>query len=630
MLRAAAQSAQQQQQQVEEQAADEERRRSGSAASTSSSSSGSSGVAAATSLLDGLLHRSGSSAAETGLAASAQHKAAAEGQARNTAVDVKYKPFLDAWDRGFIEAEEEPEGYFMEVVQGQVPPELTGTLFRNGPGRFSVGGQPFQHPYDGDGFILSIAFKDGRAFFRSRFVRTAEYEAESAKQRVLFRGTFATQRPGGAASNAMDVYVKNTANTNVVHWGGRLWALFEAGQPYRLDPATLETQGLETLGGQVQPGLPFDLGAQAANEGFSSMVRGIHQRLGSAQHMPPELFNAGGDAVTAHPHVDSSTGRLVTFSYKVGPSIRQPPLPPWLGTELNFLELEADFSVAAQRTFHLAGFAFLHDMAVTPNYYVVFQNPVTVDNLPYILGRAPAAACVRWVEGKPTLLHLIPRPGRTDAEGRPLEARTFTLPPLFIFHHANAYEADDGQRIVVDSIHYDSLPAVGREALAEQQIDPDVAFRSRLRRVEVDLRTVVQRITGSFDEYLEMVAINETRFGRPHRYVYGYNSVFDVPQIGIAKIDMEGRQVSLYRPGHQHFLLEPKFVPRPGGTREDDGWLLSVGFHSGTQESFLVILDAQQLEAGPVATLRFRRPVPSGLHGCWTSEYYGPHGMQPN
>jgi all-trans-8'-apo-beta-carotenal 15,15'-oxygenase len=38
---------------------------------------------------------------------------------------------------------------------------------------------------------------------------------------------------------------------------------------------------------------------------------------------------------------------------------------------------------------------------------------------------------------------------------------------LFVFHHANAYE--EGQRVIVDSIHYDSLPAVGREALAEQQ-----------------------------------------------------------------------------------------------------------------------------------------------------------------
>lgn len=47
------------------------------------------------------------------------------------------------------------------------------------------------------------------------------------------------------------------------------------------------------------------------------------------------------------------------------------------------------------------------------------------------------------------------------------------------------------------------------------------------------------------------------------------------------QVDVEGRRVSLYRPGHQQFLLEPKFVPRPGATEEDDGWLLSVGFHSG-------------------------------------------------
>jgi hypothetical protein len=54
-------------------------------------------------------------------------------------------------------------------------------------------------------------------------------------------------------------------------------------------------------------------------------------------------------------------------------------------------------------------------------------------------------------------------------QGRPLEARCFTAPPLFIFHHANAYETDGGRRLIIDSIHYDSLPAVGREALVEQQ-----------------------------------------------------------------------------------------------------------------------------------------------------------------
>lgn len=59
---------------------------------------------------------------------------------------------------------------------------------------------------------------------------------------MLFRGTFATQRAGGAAANAGDLYIKNSSNTNVSYFAGRLWSLFEAGQPYRLNPRTLETE----------------------------------------------------------------------------------------------------------------------------------------------------------------------------------------------------------------------------------------------------------------------------------------------------------------------------------------------------------------------------------------------------
>lgn len=39
-----------------------------------------------------------------------------------------------------------------------------------------------------------------------------------------------------------------------------------------------------------------------------------------------------------------------------------------------------------------------------------------VDNASYVSGKAAAAACVRWVPDTPTLLHLIPRPGRVDAQ----------------------------------------------------------------------------------------------------------------------------------------------------------------------------------------------------------------------
>jgi len=38
-----------------------------------------------------------------------------------------------------------------------------------------VNGQRIHHPFDGDGMISAIAFRDGRAHFRNRFVRTAAY-----------------------------------------------------------------------------------------------------------------------------------------------------------------------------------------------------------------------------------------------------------------------------------------------------------------------------------------------------------------------------------------------------------------------------------------------------------------------
>ena len=37
---------------------------------------------------------------------------------------------MDEWDKGFVDGEEEREGYWMELVKGAVPAELEGTLLR--------------------------------------------------------------------------------------------------------------------------------------------------------------------------------------------------------------------------------------------------------------------------------------------------------------------------------------------------------------------------------------------------------------------------------------------------------------------------------------------------------------------
>lgn len=557
----------------------------------------------------------------------------------NISVDPKYKPFLDAWDMSFVDTDEDPDGYYVDVVEGSIPEEITGTFFRNGPNRFVLDrdnptSAAVQHPYDGDGFLASLSIKNGKAFFRSRFVKTVEFEAEYEAKKVLFRGTFATQRQGGTRRNVGDLYVKNTANTNVVCYNSNLWALFEAGQPYKIDPYTLQTLGLDTMDGNVSVGLPFDLGSENANNTMALMVRRAQmfgEEYFSNNPLQDELTMPGGDAVTAHPHHDPATNRLVTFSYKIRPGflssqtvLDQLARGAPLFTEIRFMEFNSDspghVSLCSDRSYQLPGFAFLHDFALTKSYYIIFQNPVTVDNVPYILGKAPAASCVRWVSDTSTVLHLIPRDPSSSKK-----VQKFELPPAFVFHHANAYE--EGNNVVIDSIHYKSLPAVGREALPEQGIDPNVAFNSKLKRVEIDTESGIVHTRSICDEYLEMPSVSPYSFGQKHRFVYGYKSDFDMRMIGVAQVDINSSQVSSWFPGPGQFLLEPRFIPRPNSLRDEDaadGWIIAQYFEADTARSEIVLFDAQRIEEGPICRMALRKPLPSALHGCWTDQFFGP------
>ena len=60
--------------------------------------------------------------------------------------------------------------------------------------------------------------------------------------------------------NALKVDIKNSANTQVISFGGKVLALFEAGLPHQLDPKTLKTIGEDTLGGVLKKGIPVKLG----------------------------------------------------------------------------------------------------------------------------------------------------------------------------------------------------------------------------------------------------------------------------------------------------------------------------------------------------------------------------------
>ena len=142
-------------------------------------------------------------------------------------------------------------------VRGVVPAELQGTFYRNGPGRLERDGHRVHHPFDGDGMIAAMRFENGSVCLSNRFVRTEGWLAEEKAGKVLYRGVFGSQKPGGRLANAFDLRLKNIANTNVVCLGDQLLALWEAAEPHALDPRSLETRGLSRLDGVLKKGEAF-------------------------------------------------------------------------------------------------------------------------------------------------------------------------------------------------------------------------------------------------------------------------------------------------------------------------------------------------------------------------------------
>jgi carotenoid cleavage dioxygenase-like enzyme len=83
--------------------------------------------------------------------------------------------------------------------------------------------------------------------------------------------------------------------------------------------------------------------------------------------------------------------------------------------------------------------------------------------------------------------------------------------------------------------------------------------------------------------------------------------------------DEASDKLDFYYAGPNSSPEEPSFVPRSADAPEGDGWLLTMVGRRAENRTDLVILDAKQLGAGPVATIKFPCRVHEGFHGIWVS-----------
>jgi len=87
----------------------------------------------------------------------------------------------------------------------------------------------------------------------------------------------------------------------------------------------------------------------------------------------------------------------------------------------------------------------------------------------------------------------------------------------------------------------------------------------------------------------------------------------------VAAFDVTAGKSEVWRYGSDILAEEHVFVPRPGSTSADDGWLVGTLLDARTQRSGIAILDAQHVEDGPLAQAWLPYAVPLGFHGTFAA-----------
>lgn len=141
----------------------------------------------------------------------------------------------------------------MRLVHGRAPADLTGTLFRNGPGKFRRPGGSATHWFDGDGLMRAFRVNDGQVTLEARFADTPKRRWESEIDAVVTPG-FGT--PGDARARIGSNDDANAANTAVMVAGDEVWALWEGGAPMAMAASDLSTKRFVTLRDDLK-GMPF-------------------------------------------------------------------------------------------------------------------------------------------------------------------------------------------------------------------------------------------------------------------------------------------------------------------------------------------------------------------------------------
>lgn len=464
----------------------------------------------------------------------------------------------------FTPVAEEMQADSLLVEQGLIPEDLYGMYIVNGPCQRYKPKNKY-HYYDGDGMPHAIYLKDGKAHYKSKWVKTQTYNAESELQENKWPGLcgpYDFDLPYGP--------IKDNSNTDIIFFAGKLLSLwYMAGKPYSIDPLTLDTLGAEDFDGKLTHNL------------------------------------------SAHSKVDLRTGELIHFNYQD----EAPYMSYGVCNASGELIHDVPIDIPGPRSPHDIGmtsnYSILHDLPYFHDVELLKTKKKRVlhfhDDMPARFGVIPRfgnSSDVHWFEAKPCyILHIVnsweennevimigcrqPSPGgRREAIDGPLASQLAERRRVHELHEWR-FNLDTGET-------------------TERTLD---TLNSEFPTINILYRGVKNRF--SYHQYLPLPGdLDDPLEGRCQTFN------------ALIKYDLETADYQRYDYGDGVYGSESHFTPKKGAdfdSEEDDGYVITYTHDSNDWTSRCLIFDAKDISKGPICTIKMPRRFHMGFHAMWVS-----------
>ncbi len=303
-------------------------------------------------------------------------------------------------------------------------------------------------------------------------------------------------------------------------------------------------------------------------------------------------------SMTAHPRLDPRTGELLFFAYSVFEPV------------IRYYVVDADGELVHHAALDVPAPIMMHDFIITEDHAVFLDSPIVFDIAN--LGKGPM---VQWRPDNGTRIGVMPRRGTAD------DIRWFEIEPGHVQHFWNGWA--DGDRIEFSGTRF-AHPNFGIDNTApmdEHVGDDEPPYPARFW---VDLTEGTAGWEQTDDLGGDFCRFNDDLDGvrNQHRYM---SAVIDrTRRLGdfdaIVKYDDRTASRHIWNSGPSGHVGETVFAPDPDGAAEDDGWLINAIYDDRTDSTDVCVLDARDVEAGPIARVHVPTRIPFGFHANWFAD----------